>query len=71
MSTRIEVPGSGGGGGGAPTNAEYLLGTANGSLPNGRVVTDSPTVSWDLTVSGIVKANVIRTLTRHFLFMGA
>lgn len=51
--------GTGGGGGGAPTVAEYLLGVANGSLPNGRLPSNTATVSWDVTVANQFKANVI------------
>lgn len=48
-----------GGGGGAPTTAEYLLGVANGSLPNGRVPTNTATVTWDFTTPGQAKANAV------------
>lgn len=37
--------------------AEFLLGAANAELPNGRVVTDTATVTWDLTTPGEAKAN--------------
>lgn len=48
----------GGAGGGAPTNSEYLVGVADGTLSNERVVTDTATVTWDLSVAGQAKANV-------------
>lgn len=48
-----------GGGGGAPTNAEYLVGTASGALSNEFVVTDTATITWDLTTPGQAKANAI------------
>lgn len=58
MTTRIEVPGTGGGGGGAPTNAEYLVGALDATLTNERLVTDTSTVAWDLATGGQAKANV-------------
>lgn len=48
----------GGGGGGAPTNAEYVVGALNGTLTNERLLTDTGTVTWDLTTGGQAKANV-------------
>ena len=47
----------GGSGGGAPTDAAYLVGAGNVGLSDERVVTDTPTVTWDLT-GGLAKANV-------------
>lgn len=58
MTTRIEVPSTGGSGGGAPTNAEYIVGASDATLTNERLVTDTATVAWDLTVGGQAKANV-------------
>lgn len=49
---------TGGGGGGAPTDAEYLVATSNGSLSAERVTTDTATVTWDHATSGQAKANV-------------
>lgn len=43
-----------GGGGGAPTDADYLVRTANGSLSAERVVTDSTTVTANWATSGQV-----------------
>lgn len=46
-------------GGGAPTDAEYLVGTANGSLSAERVVTDTTGttgIAWDLGTAGQAKA---------------
>ena len=54
----IGIPGTGGGGGGAPTDAEYLVKTANGTLSAERVATDTATVTWDWATSGQAKANV-------------
>ena len=48
----------GGGGGGAPTDAEYLVATSNGSLSAERVTTDTATVTWDHTTGSQAKANV-------------
>lgn len=44
-------------GGGAPADAEYVLGAANASLPNGRLFVDTATVTWDLATPNQVKAN--------------
>jgi hypothetical protein len=46
------------GGGGAPTGAEYLVGAADAGLSAERVVTDTPTVAWDLATAGQAKAAV-------------
>jgi len=46
------------GGSGAPTDAEYLVATANGSLSAERVTTDTATVAWDHGTAGQAKANV-------------
>jgi hypothetical protein len=54
----IEFLGSGGGGG-APDDAEYLVGASDGDLTAERVVTDTPTVTWDLGTAGQAKANVV------------
>lgn len=50
---------SGGGGGGAPTDADYLVRTANGSLSVERVVTDTSTVAWDWATAGQAKAAIV------------
>jgi hypothetical protein len=44
------------GGGGAPTDAEYLVGAAHGSLSAERVVTDTASVTWDLATASQAKA---------------
>jgi hypothetical protein len=54
----VSYPG-GGGGGGAPDDAEYLVGASDGDLTAERVVTDTPTVTWDLGTAGQAKANVV------------
>ena len=46
------------GGGGAPTDAEYIVGSASTPLTQERVLTGTPTVSWDLTTPGQAKAVV-------------
>lgn len=46
------------GGGGAPTDAEYLTGATHTGLSAERVVTDTTTIAWDLSVGGQAKANV-------------
>jgi hypothetical protein len=50
--------GGGGGGGGAPTNADYLVRTANGTLSAERVVTDTSTIVWNWGTAGQAKAEV-------------
>lgn len=45
-------------GSGAPTNADYLVKTANGSLSAERVVTDTASVTWDWATAGQAKASV-------------
>lgn len=50
--------GGGGGGGGAPTTADYLTKTANGSLSAERVVTDTTEIAWDWATAGQAKASV-------------
>lgn len=44
--------GGGGGGGGAPTNAEYLVGAANGTLSAERVVGNSTSITANLATAG-------------------
>lgn len=41
-----------------PTDAEYLVGAADATLTAERVVTDSPNLTWDLSVPGVAKATV-------------
>jgi hypothetical protein len=53
------VAGGGGGGSGAPTDADYLVKTANAGLSAERAVTDTPTVSWDWSTSGQAKAQIV------------
>jgi hypothetical protein len=57
-SARVEVaaPGSGGG---APTDADYLVKTSNGSLSAERVVTDGTYIGWDWSVAGQAKATLL------------
>jgi hypothetical protein len=45
--------------GGAPVNAEYIVGSLNGTLTNERVLTDTATVTWDLSTAGQAKANAV------------
>lgn len=42
---------------GAPVGAEYLVGASDATLTAERVVTDTPTVTWDLSTAGQAKAN--------------
>ena len=42
---------------GAPADAEYLVGATNATLTAERVVTNTATVTWDLSVAGQAKAN--------------
>ncbi len=50
---------AGGSGGGAPSDADYLVRTANGSLSAERVVTDTARVSWDWGTAGQAKADIV------------
>lgn len=50
--------GSGSGGDWAPPDAEYLLGMGHSGLPNARVVTNTPTITWDLSTTGQARANI-------------
>jgi len=50
---------AGGSGGGAPTDADYLVRTANGSLSVERVVTDTARVAWDWGTAGQAKADIV------------
>jgi hypothetical protein len=52
------VGAAGGGGGGAPTDATYLVQTANGSLSAERVATDTATLTWDFATPGQFAGNV-------------
>jgi hypothetical protein len=47
---------SGSGLGGAPTDADYLVKTTNGSLSAERVVTDTTYITWDWATAGQAKA---------------
>lgn len=40
----------------APAGAQYLLGAAEGALTAGRVVTDTPSITWDLATAAQAKA---------------
>jgi hypothetical protein len=55
----VWAAGGGGGGGGAPTDADFLVRTANGSLSAERVVTDTARVSWDWGTAGQAKADIV------------
>ena len=48
-----------GGGGGAPTDAEYITSTLNGTLSAERVLTDTATITWDRTTAGQIKATAV------------
>lgn len=50
--------GSGTGTNFAPADEDYIVGHVTAALPNARLVTNSPTATWDLTVAGHVKVNV-------------
>ena len=47
----------GGGGGGAPIGATYITASTDATLTNERVVTDSATITWDLSTPGQLRAN--------------
>jgi len=48
-------------GGLAPGDADYIVGAADPNLPNARVATDSPTVTVDLTVPGVITWHAVST----------
>lgn len=54
----LSIASSGGGGGGAPTGAEYIVASSNGSLTNEFVATNTATVTWDFSTPGQAKATV-------------
>lgn len=43
---------------GAPNNSEFLVGLSDANLTAERVVTDTPTITWDLATASQAKANV-------------
>lgn len=59
VTTYVAEAGGGGGGGGAPTDATYIVATANGTLSAERVCTDTATVDLDVGTAGQLKANVL------------
>ena len=48
-----------GGGGGAPTTAEYVTSSADATLTNERVLTDTASITWDFSTAGQAKANAV------------
>lgn len=55
---RAQVTSDRSGSGGAPAGAEYIVGVADATLTAERVVTNSPTVLWDLLTAGQAKVHV-------------
>lgn len=55
----LGITGTGGSGGGAPVDAEYIVAVDDPTLTNDRVLTNTATVTWDLTTPGQVKANTV------------
>ena len=43
---------------GAPSDAQYLVGTADGTLSAERVVTDTESITWDLATAATAKVNI-------------
>jgi hypothetical protein len=58
VSTRLNVAAQGEGVPLAPNDAQYLLGAADGRLPNGRVVTDTADIAWSLATAGQAQASL-------------
>ena len=66
--------------GGAPAEAAYLVSVAHAGLANARVAVGSDTIDFDLSVTGVIEANVIagsiththldRAYARDFMLMG-
>lgn len=50
-------------GGAAPANAEYLVGALDPTLTAERIVTNTATITWDLSTPGQAKANAVNTGT--------
>lgn len=50
----------------APIGADYLVGHADATLTNERVVTDTSTITWDLSTAGQAKANVVGTTNKVY-----
>lgn len=59
QSIAPSAPTGGGGTGGAPLTSQYLVGASDGTLLGERVVTNTGSVSWDLTVATEAKANAV------------
>lgn len=65
---------------GSPSDAVYLVAIGNTSLPNARVIANSETIAFDVSVSNVVSADVIdssitaekldRAYARDFMVMG-
>ena len=49
----------GGGSGGAPTNAEYILGTDNALLPNARTFANNTVIERDTSVAGQISYTLV------------
>lgn len=45
-----------------PNDSEFIVGTADAALPNAFVLTDTATVTWDLTTPGEAKANAAASI---------
>jgi len=45
----------------APADAEYVLGAADGLLPNGRIGTNTATIHWDFATANQAKVNLTDT----------
>lgn len=53
---------------------DFLVGTASAVLPNERVVTDTPTVEWNVSVAGVAEAHLTELARRRglvFVFTAA
>lgn len=48
-----------GGGGGAPDDAQYITAASNGTLTAERVATDTDSATWDFSVGGQARVNVV------------
>lgn len=53
------IAGGGGGGGSFSTIVDLLLGTADPTVPNGRIPTDSAWIHWDFSVANEAVASII------------
>lgn len=55
---QVEITSTGGAGGGAPETAEYVVAASDAALVNARVLTNTPTIEWDVGTAAQMKAAI-------------